>query len=266
MHYDQWVSDSIGVPPKLQPLLVLGKIAEIFDAFSLAQPVMTVGQLQYATGLPGSTVQRLVGNLIAQGLLDRTASGVRIGSRMAYWAALSTPNLDVLPVVRPVLDELRDVTGEAASFFRGEQEFRVCVAIAQTRHSLRREMHVGKILPLTVGSAGRVLLAYDRALLDRVTARPLVAFTESTVTDPHEFRRLVDRAHKDGYAVTVGERDSAGSGLSAPVFGAAAEIVGAMTISGPRLRMARERCLEWTDLLVTRAEQVTRTLGGRLPR
>ncbi|RZL73272.1 MAG: IclR family transcriptional regulator [Rhodococcus sp. (in: high G+C Gram-positive bacteria)] len=254
-----------GGSPKPQPLLVLGKIAEILDAFSPVMPVMTVSQLQQTTGLPVSTVHRLVSNMIVQGLLDRSGSEVRVGARMAYWAAIATTNLDVLAVVQPVLEELREITGEAASFFQCEQEFRVCVALAQTRRSLRREMHVGKILPLTVGSAGRVLLAYNRPLLERVLGRPLQSFTASTVTDPADFRKLVEQVRTDGYVVTEGERDDAGSGLSAPVFDATAEIVGAVTISGPTLRMPRERCQEWVDVLVPRAERITRTLGGRAP-
>ena len=33
----------------------------------------------------------------------------------------------------------------------------------------------------------------------------------------------------------------------------------------PTLRMPREQCEQWVDLLVGYAEQVTRTIGGRMP-
>ena len=55
------------------------------------------------------------------------------------------------------------------------------------------------------------------------------------------------------------------SGLAAPVFDSVADIVGAITISGPIIRMPREQCESWVDLLVGYAEQVTRTIGGRIP-
>lgn len=250
---------------KQQPLLVLGKIVEILDAFSFARPSMTLGDIQHTTGLPMSTVQRLVGNMTTQGLLDRSGDRFSIGARVAFWAATATRNLDVLAVVQPVLDRLRDQTGETAAFFRREREFRVCVALAETLHSLRREMHVGKIVPLTAGSAGRILLAYEPDIIDQTVATPIEAVTAATVTDPAELRALIDRARDDGYAITVGERDSAGSGISAPVFGPSTALLGAVTISGPTLRMPRDRCAEWVELLVTACEQITRTLGGRLP-
>ena len=177
-------SDEATGSAKQQPLLVLGKITEILDAFSLSRPSMTLGEIQQATGLPASTVQRLVSNMVAQGLLDRVGDQIRIGARMAYWAATAVKDLDVLSVVNPVLKEIRDKTGETACFFKVEQNFRVCVAIAETRHALRRDMYVGKVIPLHAGSASRVLLAWNPELAEKILASPLEPLTDGTVTSP----------------------------------------------------------------------------------
>ncbi|MCJ0891819.1 IclR family transcriptional regulator [Rhodococcus sp. ARC_M5] len=250
---------------KQQPLLVLGKITEILDAFSFDRPSMTLGEIQHSTGLPTSTVQRLVTNLVQQGFLDRSGDRIRIGVRMAYWAATATKDLDVLSVVNPVLKDMRDLTTETACFFRAEQNYRVCVAIAETRHALRRDMYVGKVIPLSAGSASRVLLAWDADLAERVLSRELESMTEQTVTEAETLRALLAQTKSDGYAITTGERETGASGLSAPVFDSAADIVGAVTISGPTLRMPQSQCEEWVDLLISHAEQITRTLGGRYP-
>jgi hypothetical protein len=52
--------------PGIKPLLVLSKIRGILDAFSLAQPALTLSELRAATEFPTSTVQRLVANLVAR--------------------------------------------------------------------------------------------------------------------------------------------------------------------------------------------------------
>lgn len=248
-----------------QPLLVLGKIVEILDAFSFARPSMTLGEIREATGFPTSTVQRLVTNMAALGILDRHGDQIRIGVKMAYWAAPAVKGVDVLDLLLPVLRELRDVTGETTCFFRAEQEYRVCVAMAETDHPLRREMHVGKILPLHAGAAGRVLLAWDEKLTQSVLSHPLGQITGSTITSADELRLAVKQTRADGYAISVGEREESASGLAAPVFNASADLVGALTISGPTLRIPLERATEWIDLIVDAAEQATRLLGGRLP-
>lgn len=247
------------------PLLVLGKITSILDAFSLNRTVLTLSDIRASTGLPNSTVQRLVTNLTVQGFLDREEDAYRIGLKMAYWAAPATRGKDVLEVLSPQLKTLRNDTGETACLFRAEQLHRVCVGVAETRHALRREMHLGKIMPLHAGSAGRVLLAWDPDLLADLLASPLDPLTESTITTGQELSAVVRQTRADGFAITTGERESGASGLSAPVFDAAAGLVGAVTISGPTMRMPLEVCEGWLELLLQTAERMTRLIGGRFP-
>ncbi|MET0474116.1 MAG: IclR family transcriptional regulator [Mycobacterium sp.] len=251
--------------PGIKPLLVLSKITGILDTFSLAKPVLSLSELRTATGYPTSTVQRLVSNLVAEGFLDREGDRYRIGARMAYWAAPASRGIDRLRAVTPALQELREITGETACFFVREGPYRVCVAIEETAHAIRREMHVGKVVPLQAGSAGRVLMAWDADALRDVMDEPLEAFTESTLVDAEALRADVERVRREGWSYTEGERDQGAAGLSAPVFDAGARLVGAMTISGPTSRVTLARAEAWADELVRSAETATRLLGGRLP-
>ncbi|KWR72241.1 IclR family transcriptional regulator [Glutamicibacter mysorens] len=253
-------------PAKQQnPLLVLGKISAILDSFSLRQPVMSLADIREATNLPASTVQRLVANLVGQGFLDREDDGYRIGMKMAYWAAPATRGREVLDVIIPSLRELRDFTGETACLFRAEQHYRVCVGIAETRHALRREMHLGELAPLHAGSAGRVLLAWKPELMQRLQDTRLEPLTDATITGMASLEQAVAQTRADGFAITTGERENGASGLSAPVFDSAAGLVAAVTISGPTMRMPREQCESWIEPLLDTAERMTRLIGGRFP-
>jgi DNA-binding IclR family transcriptional regulator len=249
----------------VKPLLVLAKIRGILDAFTLSRPALTLAEIREATGYPASTVQRLVANMVAEQFLDREGDRLRIGVNLAYWAAPATRGRDVLDILQPVLDALRDETGETVTLFRNEQDMRVCVAMAETAHAIRREMHVGKILALHAGSAGRVLLAWDPAALERVLAVPLETYTPATIDDPDALREVVAEARRAGYAITSDERDEGASGVSAPVFDSSGVVFGALGISGPTTRLSAERCAELAEPLVGAAEQATRLIGGRLP-
>lgn len=246
-------------------LLVLGKISAILNAFSLRAPERTLTDIRDATGLPASTVQRLVANLVEQGFLEKTEDKYRIGMRMAFWAAPATTGRDEHDVVIPVLRELRDLTGESAVLFRREGDYRVCIGLAETRHALRRELHVGKMMPLHVGSASRVLLAWDPEAMEQLLDATLDPLTDATITSPDELRQVVAQTKADGFAITIGERESGASGLSAPVFDARARITSAVSINGPVFRMPREVCEEWIEPVVDAAERITRLLGGRFP-
>lgn len=246
-------------------LLVLNKITAILDAFSLRTPELALSDIRSVTGLPTSTVQRLVANLVDQGFLDRKNDTYRIGMRMAFWAAPSTAGLNEHDIATPVLKELRDLTGETSILFKREGHYRVCIAMAETHHALRREMHIGKLMPLHVGSASRVLLAWDPPAVEELLANPLVPLTEGTITSPEELRTVIAQTKVDGFAITIGERESGASGLSAPVFDTRARVCAAVSINGPVFRMPYEVCLSWVDPLVDAAERITRLLGGRFP-
>lgn len=250
---------------KEQPLLVLGKIAAILDAFTLVEPVRSVAEIRAITGLPTSTTHRLVANLVENGFLDRTGDLYRIGARMAYWAGPAARSRDLTEILTPQLNALRDETGETACFFRAEQGTRVCIGVAETRHGLKQEMYVGRLQPLHVGSSGRVILAWNDDLLDEVASRPLPPMTGVTITDPAVLRRVVAETRAAGYAITVGERLESASGLAAPVFDSHETLVGALTVMGPTLRMPRDVCEGMVDAVVTAADSLTAALGGRKP-
>lgn len=252
-----------GSPQK--PLLVLGKISAILDAFTLSRPTLTLGEIREATGMPTSTVQRLVTNLVSQGFLDREEDSFRIGMKMAYWAAPATRGVEMLDLFNPLLKKLRDLTGETVCFFRPERDYRVCVAMAETRHALRRAMRVGAILPLYAGSASQVLLAWNPELLEKVRELPLEPLAEYTITSHEELETAVRQTRRDGFSITIGQREDGASGMSAPVFDSTGAAVGAVTISGPTMRMPHPTCEGWIEDLLSTAERMTRLIGGRFP-
>lgn len=245
------------------PLLVLAKIAAILDAFTLERPRLTASEVRRATGIPASTAHRLLANLVEHGFIDRDGDTYAIGARMAFWAGPAVRARALGDLLPPQLDALRDATDETACFFIAERGARVCVGVAETRHGLKRAMYVGRIQPLHVGSAGRVILAWRDDLLEQVLADPLPALTGSTITDPDELRRAVARTRADGYAITTGERVEAASGVSAPVFDAHGGLAGALTVMGPTLRLTPARCAELIDDVVAAADRLTAAIGGR---
>lgn len=67
---------------------VLGRALTILDSFSADQPSLGLVEISRRTGLPVSTVYRLVGELCAWGAVERMDDlRYRIGSRLAQLAA-----------------------------------------------------------------------------------------------------------------------------------------------------------------------------------
>ena len=125
----------------------------------------------------------------------------------------------------PVLEQLRDSTGESAQLYRRQGDRRLCIAAAELGSGLRDTVPVGSTLPMTAGSAAQVLLAFGDGVV------PMgAAFSERTLSD----------VRRRGWAHSVGEREQGVASVSAPVLSADGRLLAAVSVSGPIERLTRQ--------------------------
>lgn len=200
---------------------VLDKAVAVLDALETGP--LSLPELVDATGLPRATAHRLAVALEVHGFVGRDADG-----RFQLGARLSQPALPTL--ARPALAELRNATGESVQLYvrRGGQ--RLCVEALESPHGLRTIVPVGALLPLDVGSAGKVLREDPAAL-------------------------------KRGWAESVEERQRGVASVSAPVYDDG-RIVAAVSVSGPVERTSRAPGRRYASAVVAAARAIEGSMGG----
>ncbi|MFE4541097.1 IclR family transcriptional regulator [Arthrobacter sp. NPDC056727] len=219
------------------PLLVLHKVAEILDCFSVAEPEPTLQQIIRQTRLPSSTCQRLVQNMVREGFLDREGDRYRIGIGMVRWAAPGTMGLDLVKLVKPVLQQLRDETGESACLYVRDGAFRTVVAVAETRHVVMRPFMVGMVMPLHAGAPGKIFLAYDPDAWSSLAEVELSRYTPATPDTLELLRAQAQVAREQGYFAAFGERNEDVGSVSAPVFDHTGRLAGVLGLGFPTQRV-----------------------------
>ena len=95
-----------------EPVSVLDRIIAILEIVRESHGSTTITQLALATGIPKSTVSRLVGDLVRQRYLTRTEDGVAIGLRLFELGARASTPRRLSVAALPVLAELFNATGE----------------------------------------------------------------------------------------------------------------------------------------------------------
>jgi DNA-binding IclR family transcriptional regulator len=202
---------------------VLDKAVAVLDALE-AGP-LSLAEVVDATCLPRATAHRLAAALEVHGFVGRDGDG-----RFQLGARLTQPALPA--VARPALDELRNVTGESVQLYvrRGGQ--RLCVEALESPHGLRTIVPVGALLPLDVGSAGKVL-RQDAAALRR------------------------------GWAESVEERQRGVASVSAPVYDDDGRLVAAVSVSGPVERTTRAPGRRYAKAIVDAARSIEAATAGR---
>src|SRR5579875_751814 len=244
-----------------RPVLVLRKLAAILDAFEAEGWGLPAQRIAELAGLPPSTGRRLLAGLVREGFLERAGDRYSPGRRLTGWRTGAAGERVLGTLSQPVLDRLRDETGETALLFARDGLARVIVAMAPTRHAVVYAVSPGQLLPLHAGSAGRVLLAFDPGAAEELLAADLAAYTEATITDPGELRAGLAEVRRRGYATSSEERALGAAGVSAPVFGPGGHLAAALGIAGPIQRLDAASLERWRPAVVRAARELSRALG-----
>ena len=226
---------------------VLDKALLVLDA--VEGGAETLNALTERTGLSRATTHRLAVALEVHRMLRRDSGGRwQLGPRLVELAHAGTGDA-LLELSPPVLERLRDATGESAQLYRRQGASRVCVAAAERRSGLRDTVPVGSLLPLTAGSAAQVLLAWS-------PEDPLVA---QAAFGP----RVLAEVRRRGWAHSVAEREQGVASVSAPVRGRAGDVVAAVCVSGPLDRLTRTPGRLHAGAVVDAAAELSGAVGGR---
>ena len=205
---------------------VVDKSVSILDAVQTG--ARTLNELVDATGLSRATAHRLASALAVHGLLRRTADGgFALGWRLVVLGRAAESGHGLVEVAGPVLDRLRDETGESAQLYVREGDRRVCVAVSESPHGLRTIVGVGAELPLDKGSAGHALLGD------------------------------VSRA---GWVASVAEREVGVASVSSPVRSDDETVLAAIGVSGPIERVTRMPGERYGEAVVAAADELAALL------
>ncbi|MDN5741153.1 IclR family transcriptional regulator [Corynebacterium casei] len=171
----------------------------------------TLNDLCETTGLPRATAHRLATALEAHRLVARTPEG-----KWTIGPAFPGNRDDLLTTAKPIMQQLMEDTGESIQLYQWTDTARTCVATAEPRQGLHNVVPVGSQLPLTSGSAARIIAAFADITVDDAT------FSESDVK----------AAKQAGYSESIEEREAGLASVSAPVTDGNGQLVAVLSISG----------------------------------
>jgi DNA-binding IclR family transcriptional regulator len=240
------ISDTEPGASRITAVGVLDRCVALLDL--LADGPRPLRWLADASGLPRPTAHRLLVALEAHRLVSRDSAGAfRLGQRLTELAAAAGPELDVATLAGPVLDRLHRATGESVQLYVRSGDQRLCIGARDAGTGLRDSVPVGALLPLEVGSGGKVLLAWS------------VSGTGRTSVPEAELATVRSR----GWAASVAEREPGVASVSAPVLQPDGSIAAALCVSGPVSRLGQAPGRKLSDQVAEAAAELSCQLAER---
>jgi DNA-binding IclR family transcriptional regulator len=254
-----------GAQPRTQtpPIQSVDRALSLLEAIAADSGASTAAELARRCGLKRGTAWRLLTTLEQHDLIEMDprsgAYGISIGVAKL---ATHVQYAGLIRRARPILEALSRESDESTilSIARSMQ----IVVIDQV--SIPRVVFpnwVGLEIELPTSSTGKLLLAsLDDDELDLYLSRPLQPRTKTSLTDPAELRRQIERTRQTGVAGTLGEYETGLNSFSAAARDASGRPFAFVTVAGPDHRLPAERLTQLTPALLASADSLAAAISG----
>ncbi len=247
------------------PVQVLRKVSLILDRLA-EEGEVGASRLADLIGEPRSTVYRLLTSLQA---LDMVEPGsrrgtYRLGLKLLRLGTAVVSRFDERQAALPVMERVHDETGETVFLCIRRGHEAVCIERIDGRWVQSMALRLGGSLPLHVGAAPRVLLAFEpREFWEEYVGADggLEAFTASTPTSRGELFRALAEVRDREIAISDEDVTVGMAAVGAPIRDYRGRVCAAFSISGPRPAILGEREAQTVELLAGAAAEVSRALG-----
>jgi IclR family acetate operon transcriptional repressor len=254
-------------PPTPYAVQSLERAATLLTSFTAAEPELTIGELARRSGLPRSTVHRLVVNLVRLGFMirDPHTDRYRLGLLLAELGSIALRQLGLREKARPIMERLAADTGEVVCLAVLEQDRSVYIEVVEGRHGLRLRATVGSVAPIHSSATGTMLLAHmPEADIRRIAAQTgLPRLTPLTITEIEPLLRRLAEIRERGYSIDPGESEEGLTGLAAPVRSPRGTVQAALVIAGPQARVLADGGRRWAPVVVAAASEISASLAQR---
>ena len=240
----------------------------VLEAFSRKSPSLSMTEIAEQAGLSKSTAFRVAHTLEDLGYLERDPESKRYrpGLKVLRLGFSALNSLEMGQVAQPYLKALSSQCGWTSNMTVRDEGDIVYVARNKTEQILSVDLHLGSRLPAYCTSMGKALLSDlgRQELQALMGAGPYARRGPNTIEDLEELDAALEKVRAQGYAINDEELVAGLRAVAAPVRGHTNEVIAAVNVSVPSVRVSlHELEDELAGLVVATARQISLILGAR---
>lgn len=239
---------------------------DILECFKGDKIEWGVTELSQKLNLSKNNVFRLLSTLLSRGYIEQnpTTGNYKLGILIFELGQAYSRSMGLLRQSHDILVNLLKDCAETVYLSTYEDGEIVYIDMVETAHPVRIIPMVGHRAPAYCTAIGKVQLAYkSQEEIERIIkTTKLKPSTPNSITDQKQFLEHLDQIRKQGYAVDNEEYQLDVKCVAAPIRDYANNVIAAICISGPILRMYDDRINnELIPLLKKAAYKISHRLG-----
>jgi IclR family transcriptional regulator, acetate operon repressor len=236
----------------------------LLKLFADDKPEWSLSELARSAGLNKTTAYRLLQALEVEGMLTRSpqSDAYRLGPAAISLGGRALRSNDLRAASHTDLIALAEATHETATFeVLAENQVLILDEVSGS-HVVGNIQSLGTRWPLHATSTGKVLLAHmSEQQLEALLAAGLPRLTARTITAPDALMRDLEQVRRQGYAIVVEELEDGFVAIGAPVRNFTGEVIAAISVGGPAMRLTAKRLPELAGYVCRAAAQISQRLG-----
>jgi len=240
---------------------VLDKAMSILQVFPNGEVALSPAQLARYTKMPLPTVYRLAQSLCEHGMLMKEGQSFRLGMTLLRLGAMVAEGIDLRARALPHLRWLNGQTDENAELHIRSDESRMAIEVVRSPHNLRAFVNIGAPLPLHLGAGGKALLAWLPDSEQEALIAKSMAHFRRPVQDVQALKNALAKGRAMGWVSSEGEREADVSAIAAPIFDVSREVVGAMVLAAPTIRLGAKERSKYAPLVCEAASRTSSDMG-----
>jgi DNA-binding IclR family transcriptional regulator len=194
-------------------------------------------------------------------LQDGPRGSWRLGARLGALRTQANEQGALAMGAEPRMASLARDSGEVVYLAeRADLRMRI-LAVSANNAALRRYAAPGDFTPLYAGLGRLLLAAAPETVQTQVLAGVLPRHTPATLTDPNRVAAELVRVRTRGWLITESEVEMGAVAIGVPVRDATGQVVAALSIVGPALRLRGTRPRALLALVQDAAQDISRLLG-----
>lgn len=221
----------------------------------------TLSHLADAADLPKSTASRLLSSLERHGLVHQTGQrgSFEPGPAIMRFAHRGAVERTLVELSEPSMQALSDESGETVNIAVPSAYGVEHLAQVDARHFLGTGQWVDRRVEYHCTANGKVFIAFGSAELPEGR---LPRLTPHTIVDRERLEAELAQVRADDFATAIDELEVGLSAMAAPVRGPTGDVIAALSISGPTMRLTPPRIAGLRPVLADEARKLSERLGN----
>lgn len=234
-------------------------VQSVVRALSLLQvlassPVdCSLSELTQQAKLAPSTTHRLLNSLVQAGYASQDPDTGRygLGNNLLLLSRRAAHKHQLIQVARPYLERLARDVGETANLTSRDDDTVIQLDHVDSPNILRVAYPVGERFPLHASASGKLFLAFlPGDVRDRILKGKRQSYTEDTLVERSRLLDELAAIRARGYSIDDNEREIGVRCVAVPIRNARGQVVAAISLTGPSLRLSTKRLHELAAVLI----------------